>query len=180
MGADLYIQSISDAHRAKWTPVFDKAVAERDALMESDGAGWRKEPTDPKKLRAFKAAQRRVDKAYGRMFASDGYYRDSYNVSSVLWTLGLSWWQDIGKMLDHDGKLHPDNAKMLIEMIQKATPIFNDLAALKKHLKEHHAKLDGGENSVEGWAKYFRRERSRLVRFLRKAINMGEPVYCSI
>jgi len=179
MGADLYIKSISDTAQAKWKPMFDQACAERDALMEPSG-NWRKEPTDPKKLRAFKAAQRRVNQSYGRMYAAAGYYRDSYNVSSVLWTLGLSWWDDVGKMLDHDGNLHPDNAKMFVEMIQKATPMFDDPKALLAHLKEHRAKLDKGENSIEGWTKYFRRERGRLVHFFRKAIRMNEPVYCSI
>jgi hypothetical protein len=179
MGADLYIKSISDATQSKWKPVFDQAITERDALMEPSGS-WRKEPTDPKKLRAFKAAQRRVDRAYRRMYSTAGYYRDSYNVTSVLWTLGLSWWGDVGKMLDHDGNLHPDNTKMFVEMIQRATPMFDDLKALKKHLKEHHATLDQGKNSVEEWAKSYRRERDRLVRFLRKAIHMNESVYCSV
>jgi hypothetical protein len=38
------------------------------------------------------------------------YFRDSYNMSNVLWTLNLSWWQDVLPLLDEKlelkGKRH--------------------------------------------------------------------------
>lgn len=76
MGADLYIEKIHQPLLEKYQPLFDEAVRQRDAL-----------PRDSKEA---KAAQRKVTRYYDLMY-SDGYFRDSYNVTSVLWRLGLSW-----------------------------------------------------------------------------------------
>jgi hypothetical protein len=76
MGADLYIRAIHDPIVEKYQPLFDKAVRRRDAL-----------PSDSNEQ---EVAQQEVEKYYDLMY-SEGYFRDSYNSTNVLWTLGLSW-----------------------------------------------------------------------------------------
>src|SRR6185437_1103411 len=36
---------------------------------------------------------------------SKAYFRDSYNLSNVLWTLGLSWWRDVLPFLNEQLEL---------------------------------------------------------------------------
>lgn len=178
MGADLYIKSMSDKARAKWNPVFEAACAERDRVSLRMAAWGKNELPDAAK-KDLAAAQKKVTHTYDRMHGS-GYFRDSYNATSVMWTLGLSWWEDVGKLTDPEGNLHPDNAKMLVEMIQRAQPLFEDLVALEAKLRKDQVTLDNGKNSVASWAKFFRQKRDRLVRFFQTAIKKNEPVYCSI
>jgi hypothetical protein len=74
MGADLYIENIHYPLMRKYEPLFESAVRRRDS--------------SPPKSKEAEAAQRDVTKYYDLMY-SEGYFRDSYNATSVLWRLGL-------------------------------------------------------------------------------------------
>lgn len=161
MGADLYIRKISDKLREEWNPKFDAAVKARDAL--------------PKDSKAAERAQKKVMAAYDGMF-SDGYFRDSYNTGNVLWTLGLSWWNDVIPMLE-DGNLTPVKAKELADRIRATRQKLPTAEELKKGNATVSAK---GENSLAAWHRYFRRRRKDLLAFLDKAVGMGEPISCSL
>lgn len=162
MGADLYIKSITDKAKAEYQPYFDKAVKVRDSL--------------PKDTEASETAQELVTYFYDRMYPDEGYFRDSYNATSLLATLGLSWWQDVGKMLNSKGNLKGHKLAQFRDMVAEASQNLPD----KDTLAKNGAKLDEGDNSVDAWHKYFQEKRQRLLNFLDHAIDLKEPVYCSI
>jgi hypothetical protein len=106
------------------------------------------------------AHQQKVDEYYGRMYEV-GYYRDSYNDSNLFWKLGLDYWVWFAGFLDKERLLHPDKAELALGEIES-----------RKHL------LDEIEPDEE--QQYFREKYDDLTAFLRTAIEMDEPVQCSI
>jgi len=94
-----------------------------------------------------------------------GYYRDSYNDYSILYRLGLSWWVDIGEMIDknigtkHEGKLTPKQCKEFLEILE----------ANKWKLEE-----------IEEDRKFFKEKYRLLKKFLNKAIELNSDVICNI
>jgi hypothetical protein len=157
MGADLYIRSISDKARAEHKPAFEKAVAQRDRV---------------KTRRAQKAAQARVEAAYDRMYGQ-GYFRDSYNPSSLAWALGISWWRDVVPQLDDESMLSVELTRVLRERIAAAT-VAPDEEQLANCLKFEDMK------SRDDVVAYFEKERKALLAFLDTAIELNEPIYCSL
>jgi hypothetical protein len=51
------------------------------------------------------------------------YFRDSYNPTSIMWNLGLSWHSHVIPMLDEDELLQPDKGAVLLEMVKSAKPL---------------------------------------------------------
>ena len=56
---------------------------------------------------------------------SKGYFRDPYNPSSILWTLGMSWWEMRAKgekaesgLIDENRLMSPENAKILLSLVK--------------------------------------------------------------
>ncbi len=108
-------------------PKFKKAVAERDA------------ETDAK---AKEALQKEVTKYYDLMY-SHGYFRDSYNNSSLLWQYDLSWWTDVSPMLAADGILLPDQSATLLAMLDAHAESFQaNLAALDQKGRDYFTDKD--------------------------------------
>ena len=110
-----------------------------------------------------------------------GYFRDSYNATSVLRTLGLSWWNDVGPLLDQyspeeDSSLGGDGLQAFRQMVANAEQRLPD----KEELFVSNALVDDDENTVESWHNYYREKRERLLKFIDHAIEMGEPIYFSI
>lgn len=162
MGADIYIESISEACREKYGPKFEAAVAKRETA------------TDPKEK---EAAQKLVSKYYDLMYGR-GYFRDSYNGTSLFWCLGLSWWGDTGGELDDEGYLSVQGCKnLLAEVKARNVPT---LKKMPEYLDGKYVVLDDDENSPAVWRKYFVNKRRRFIRFLEKAIELDEPIRCSV
>lgn len=162
MGADLFIPSLSTACRAKWEPVFKAACAKRDKL----GRG----------TSAWEAAQKEVTEACDKMYA-EGYYRDSYNATNCLNRVGLSWWKDVVPMCrKKDGVMSLRNVKKFRNMVAKAKiePVTRD------SLLAAHATVDNDTNSVEAWNKYYVDGIKELIAFLDKALELKEPIDCSL
>ena len=162
MGADLYIKAIHDPLVKKYDPLFDKAVRRRDAL--------------PRDSTEQQAAQREVEKYYELLY-SQGYFRDSYNATNVLWTLGLSWWRDVTPLLSKDRELTGENLKQFrdrVALVHQSLPT-------KKQLEERGARVgDTGENGLEAWHQYFLEKRAELLVFLDTAIKLGVGIRCSL
>ena len=76
MGADLCISKVFEDNSKKYKPLFDSAVALRDSAKPELEA----------------QAQEIVSYFYDRMYSA-GYFRDSYNSSSLFAVIGLSWWR---------------------------------------------------------------------------------------
>lgn len=203
MGADLYIKSIDNKNKEKYDGVFNRAVEKRNKLTQSFefslilnnklvicpdfdepyvinenvAKQYPKEYVENARRLMDKVnkAQRAVSKAYDNLCGDDGYFRDSYNGTSVLNSLGLSWWQDVIPMLNKNNELTPDKAKDLINMIKTAKL----KKITKESLKANHCKVEN-ETDVFEWKKYYNNKKRRLIKFLSSAIELNEPVYCSL
>ena len=186
MGADLYIEKVfrpqNEAHKAQ----FDMAVTARDLAMARAGKsrGHSDIPPAPTEDRrqawAEKAEeyQKIVDQEYDAMYAQ-GYFRDSYNASSVLWQMGLSWWADVIPMLNKRGNLSGAKLREFRQMLVDR-PIKVTLKDLRKNLKEHGAALDKEENSPRAWRDHFIKKREELIAFVDEAIKLRTCIRCSL
>lgn len=157
MGADLYIRPLEKPIKAEWMPKFDAACAQRDAA-----------PEGPER----EAAQKVVDEAYDHLCGGDHYFRDSYNSTSVLHRLGLSWWQDLKPDIDDENSdinVSPARCREFLDKVESAPFVL----PTREELIDSHAKVDDGENSVESWHKMYTEKRERLIAFLKRAIEHG-------
>lgn len=182
MGADLYIEPIYQRNQ-KHRPAFEAACRLRDEAKEtlraykalvqacvvSGSIGAGQLPAAKRNLteaeQALEAAQAEVEKIWAKAFGGPGYFRDSYNGTSVLWRLELSWWQDVPH-----GELTADQLRKFRAEIVARTLKPVTVAGLK----EEGCKVDDGENSPKAWAKYFRNKKRQLVRFLDRAIKEAD------
>jgi len=159
---NLYIPHIHQSLVDKYWSSFDAAVQRRDSLRRGS--------------KAAEAAQLEVTKYYDLM-RCEGYFADSYNHTSVLWTLGLSWWRDVIPMCNEQGDLEGENLKKFREMVAAA----NQWLPSRRQLKKNGARVeDTGENSLEAWYGYYREKRQRLLAFLDRAIQLNTAVHCSL
>lgn len=164
MGADLYINRLRDPVKAEWQPKMDEALALRNAAQDDI---------------AREAAQKLVDEAYEKLWGGDHYFRDSYNGTSILGRLGLSWWQDLEYDVQYDeatdsypgdANVSADACKRFLEKVRAAGA---PSIATEAELRSRHCSVDDGENNVESWNKYFHEKHERLVAFLERAIENG-------
>ena len=159
MGADLYIKAVYDENHKKYEVLFQKAVAKRN-LLEKDSIEEEK-------------AQKLVSKYYDLMY-SKGYFRDSYNGTSLMWAIGLSWWKDIPRYTNKAGNITPTRAKELKKVIQNS-----EIKITKERLIELHCEVDDDKNSVDVWKKYFQSKKRRFIAFLDLAIKLKSEIECS-
>lgn len=159
MGADLYINSIHDKAREKYLPLFNEAVAKRDRTK-----------SEKQKEKYHKM----VKKYYELLYSDNGYFRDSYNGTCLLQTLGLSWWSDISPLCNEKGELF-ENLKKFRVLVANAEMI----EITKEYLKNNNCQVDK-ENTIKAWQKYFVEKRENLLAFIDKAIELGEPIDASL
>lgn len=160
MGADLYIHRITDVAKEKYSPLFEEAVKLRNKSADS----------------VKEYHQKKVNEYYNAMYPDEGYFRDSYNGTNLLWTLNLSWWQDAPKYLDENGNLKGDKLSEFRDLIVSAPQHLPN----REELIKLHCRVDEeGENSVEGWHKFFVEKRERLIKFLNSAIENKDEIVVS-
>ena len=146
MGADLYIRPIVEQQRNRYVAQYEHWIQLRDQAT-----------TDVEQLHAQLRANRFFDLMYAK-----GYFRDSYNSSTLLAKFGLTWWQDVGPRLTPTGLLEPDQARWLMQTLEERELHF--LANIARD---------------PDWASYRRRYR-QLRTFLRLALQRNEPIECSM
>jgi len=175
MGADLYIKQLHDPVVKKYGPLFEKAVAVRDHL-KAEGDRLPKKSEIGQRMRSLSdAAQELVTFLFDGMY-EQGYFRDSYNATSVLWRLGLSWWKDVIPLCDDKHNLAGENLHRLRDMVAQAELRL----PTKEELKENGAEPDKDGNGLEEWHNYYREKRETLLAFLNQAIELNTAVYCSL
>ena len=145
MGADLFMNK-----------AYDKRMEEHRASLDDLGKHPSHEELEPL-----------YDKIYKQ---GDVYFRDSYNSGSVMWAMGMSWWDDVVPMLDEDGNLSHEDTLKLVNKITDA-PI--------------NVSADFLENMPDEWTiddaqKYLREEQQKLVGFLNRAVETDDTVGCSL
>jgi hypothetical protein len=102
-----------------------------------------------------------------------GYFRDNDNATSMLNTCGLSWWEDILPQCDQGGLLHQRDIEWFREELVRSEqylPGREELLAWNIRLEET------GLNSVDGWHAYYIEKKERLLVFLMRALQRGEPI----
>jgi hypothetical protein len=164
MGADIYLESKSNACFEKNKPLFDAAVKGRDSL----GKHVSKKEKDE--------AQALVNKYYNAMY-EEGYFRDSYNDSSLLWQLGLSWWTDVGELVNKKGYMPVTKMKKFKTMLEDRD-VAIDLGKEEKGTQWGFA--DCTEAQLKEWYDHFQEKKIELIKMVSVAIELKEPLRCSI
>jgi hypothetical protein len=173
MGVDIYLNSI-------WEPW----VEAHGQTSLSRNRGKAKTPDD-----FIRMSEELFDDAR----ASGGYFRNGYNTGDVMWAMGLSWRNDVGAMLDSEGRLPIDQACALIAKIE-TRPLTRERVA--RHIFEHmtdsvvvHAVAGGvadltgaapSPTDVEELFAFLGKRRAQLLTILRKSVALGEPLVCSL
>lgn len=153
MGADLYIKKIQDRIEQKYNFSWE-------SFNEASPEGRTKLWNDYVKI---------IDEVE----KEGGYFRDSYNTTSVFWVLDLSWWGNILPYVDRDGLLHLDKIREFKELVdQRQIPSVHELV--------YDGLMVNNENTKEKWHEYFIEKRQKLINFLQRAIDLDSPIYCSL
>ena len=143
-----------------YKPLFDDALKRRElAKTEGMKAEW----------------HAKVEKYFDAMHPEDGYFRDSYNATSVFQVMGLSWWELGDELLDESSHLPVDKAKVLLAMIEQRPISYETVTA---HYEQH--KLHESKQSIDEWYKYFTAKREQFMALLRRSIELNEPLLWSI
>jgi len=94
----------------------------------------------------------------------EGYFRDPYNPSSIMWVYGLSWWIDIGPRLNEEtGILPVEDIKWLLEQIQQPFPE-------RMKIPEHTTGVKF-RPMTEKEKGFFEKRQKGFVKFLEKPLN---------
>ncbi|HZQ20436.1 MAG TPA: hypothetical protein VFA90_17210 [Terriglobales bacterium] len=158
MGADLFI-------KARFDRTFNSDMPSPEKSVQS------KAPSSaPCGMHALQPTARPNEPVF-----SEAYFRDSYNLTSVLWTLGLSWWQDVLPLLDERNELKG----------QKLKGFRDQVAGARQHLPtaEEFREQNWKGSSISSLAElhvYYMKKRKGLLAFLDLAIEKGLPVQCSL
>ena len=172
MGADLY-----NERYFKRTPELvatDARKRELQARLDKirlDGNGLRdylKGPDPADQLREEYTA------AYDKMYSDPLYYfRDSYNSSSVLWKMGLSWWTDVIPLQIK----HTDEEYAIFEVTDDYPDINLDAAGCQTLIDMIHAATYDFRVEMDSVSdeerEYYESKRERLIAFLEQGILDG-------
>lgn len=180
MGADLY--------RTPTDPEAQRRLEEAHVTIMS--LGMRTEMT-PEERTAYTEAE-------AVKYGPEWYFRDSYNASSLLWMIGLSWWQDVpryqgpnadGVLLQQteDGEsydvpeLYPEGARKLAAEVRSRSELLM-YTCHQKGLPEVGKPFVNifGEDDRELDMKYFSEKFDALLAFLEGAADAGDTIYCSL
>ncbi len=113
------------------------------------------------------------------------YFRDSYNVTNILWKFNLSYWKlydDFNAdQLIEDGVLSIEGVLKLRQMIDQRYYTFRDFLDNMDvvWLKENHASIDD-KNTVQSWKDFFLEKSIRLVQFIDRAIESESGIHWSV
>ena len=103
----------------------------------------------------------------------DCYFYDPYSYLSVMWAMGMSWWQEIIPMLKNDGHLPLDNCEELIKILEN-TDVIPERSIISD-IDRDRAEIDENFNQ-----EYMENKKKRLIQFLKKSIDNKVPIYCSL
>jgi hypothetical protein len=193
MGADIYLTSVFEAHNAKHKARFEEAVQARNAYdlaVQTSVLLSR----DPAVMAKKNELQEKVSEAYEAMYA-EGYFRDSYNETSLFWMLGLSWWELGDRLLKEtdEGRVLPiDKARDHLAVMEAARDDFDRLfkmwvkkqrAGEPRYEGDKHTKpwtFRGKGNTVADWRVYFSTKLDAWIALLKQSIELNEPLRWSI
>lgn len=167
MGADLYNEKLLEANKERYKAEYDAINAKLEDAYEMARIKAMKNPDEfaAPPHDGVEALQKEHARVHELIYDKDTYFRDSYNDSSLMWTLGISWWTHVTKMTK-DGVLDPEGCLELIRMMEERKPDMK-LPPWPDEVNTPTAK------------EYFDEKYERLIKFLKKGAE-GEGVYCSL
>ncbi len=173
MGADLYIESNFNALQGRLKPEFEAAVKRRDAAKSTKGRH---------------EAQREVEQLFDEAHPPTAYFRDSYNSSSLLAQLGLSWWKDVAPRLTESGALRLADVRRLLDVVRHRRLSCQSNATYEQQVAaEVISKVAGGSATVvvkdaftADDVEWFVWRKQALITFLVTALELGEEPVCSL
>jgi hypothetical protein len=123
----------------------------------------------------------------------EGYFRDGYNDTCVLWTTGLFWMTDVAQITGDTGDdgwpewwrhrqapqaLSVSQVRQLHQHIQRAD---QRMPTRERLARWNHLRVDGeGEHSLAAWHAHLRERRDQLLAFLDEALRREESILCSL
>jgi hypothetical protein len=108
--------------------------------------------------------QRRWQEMYDRVYTHPYYFRDSYNDSSLLWKLDLSWWGDLQSYIDDEAVMHPEEIKLFEHEIRiRSELLAKNVDALSQQ-----------------WRDYFFTKYDTFLDFLKQAHEGNYTILCSV
>lgn len=152
MGADIYLNSVYKENSRKQRKNFIRWCNKRDKAVDN-----------ARKL----FCQSKVNLYHNKMYEV-GYFRDSYNMTSLMLRLGVSWWRDITPRLDRECRMPIEDMRWLRSIVATA-PL--------RPLTEED--LKGSSDPASVWMNYFEDKRKDFLKLLDLAIAKGESLYCS-
>ena len=174
MGADLKITTIARVAYDRFWPSLEQAMHQAYAT----------EPGSPDEEKVIEEIRRCWH------LAREGQFRDSYNPTNVLRTLGMDWRDDVLPLLDEHGDLR---GKRLVEFLQRVETTEQQFDSDEEMSSwglpglswEYALRLRQGRqpevtNAPDVWRVYFVEKRLELINFLRRAVEMGEGICCSL
>jgi hypothetical protein len=166
MGADIYIvERMERSDVAEFKEKFYEYVNLRNNSIEGSDQ--------------YKQYDSLVKDTYDHMYPEDGYFRDSYNESSLFWMLDLSWWQDVGSLIDEMNPVIIDTEE---DYSRKNNDYDLDFIGIQKLLDmvvnaNWHSEFD---SLSEVDKNYFIQKREKFINFCQNAINNKWHMTCSI
>jgi hypothetical protein len=194
MGADLYIhgkmfdpEGKEDRLREEW----DELIRARNEITDKSAGEWAK-------------LQKRIEEVGDALWENNPeYFRDSYNASNCLWPIGLSYWRDVGDMLDEiaEAEAKKRGYETIEELYDDEENEYHSILTPKYCLKlvgmikeaqgKHpeptdefletncHVDEEDPEHTREAWCIYYEEKREKLIAFLERGATC-EGVRCSI
>jgi hypothetical protein len=187
MGADLYIMKLHKKLEKEWGPWVDKAVTIRNmiSVIKNSGRGFTYNngaPIDFNKV--FDEAHSLVEFLDNKQY-EEGYFRDPYNDSTMLNVLGGSYWRDVSKMCDKKGDMKLRQIKTFINWLEahKVPEVewFNTEWIKDTEGKPNEGKIkwieEEGADKIQA---YFVSRREEMLALFNKALELKQPVHCSV
>jgi hypothetical protein len=141
-----------------------------NSIIESNEAQWKPSLEQAEALRdslqpstpEYDQACQQVSDCYHKIHER-GYFRDSYG-NALLWWFGLSWWTDVIPLLDEDSYLSVHATQTFLARLKEREVIF----------AANLMPLPAKEQT------YYRTRYAELHGFLQQALDLNEPIYCSL
>lgn len=187
MGADLYIMKLHKQLEKQWGPWVNKAVLVSRALaiVKESGRGFTFNDGSPIKIAEITNAAQEIVEFLNDKQYEEGYFRDPYNDGTMLNVLGGSYWRDVSKMCDKQGDMKLPEIKKFINWLEahKVPEVewFNTEWIKDTEGKPCESRIKWiAEEGVDKIQAYFVGRREDMLAFFNKALELKQPVHCSV
>jgi hypothetical protein len=132
--------------------------------------------------------ERIAQASYDAVAATGAYFRDPYNRFGLLPVLGMDWLDDVGPLLSADELLSIEGARHLLVEIERR-PVTSEAIAdaldgpgdpMTAWMEKHGAAKPAADIDRGAVFDFLIEKRRQLMALLRRSIELGEPLHCSL